>query len=311
MLICPLCSKNNFKEKNEKLTCVNCNNVYFKKNKFIDFIISKDTLNIEKKAIKIWGDDLHKKLFSTPEHFLQIKKEFKEDWKNYFKGNVIEIGCGSGSDVKFFSTLDTITKITAIDMGLNTYNLAKFFKDKNNINIYRGNATNLPFKSIYFDVLYSFGVFHHTKNPKRCIEEAFRVLKKNGCMFLYLYSMHENNLIKYLGIKTEVIIKLIIKYLPYRLQNYICVILSPIFWVIFTLPAFLMRIIRLIEFSKKIPMHWGSHPFSLVNDLKDRLMSPINHRYKKNDLYLTIEEIGFKHINIVQKSSGLYIFCKK
>ena len=71
-----------------------------------------------------------------------------------------------------------------------------------------------------------------------------------------------------------------IKYLPYRLQNYICVILSPIFWAIFTLPAFLMKIIRLIEFSKKIPMYWGSHPFSLVNDLKDRLMSPINYRNK-------------------------------
>ena len=65
------------------------------------------------------------------------------------------------------------------------------------------------------------------------------------------------------------------------------------------------------KFSKKIPMHWGSHPFSLVNDLKDRLMSPINYRYKKNELHLTIEEIGFKHINIIQKSSGLYIFCKK
>ena len=130
-------------------------------------------------------------------------------------------------------------------------------------------------------------------------------------MFLYLYSMHENNIIKYIGVKVELIIMLAMKFFPYRLQNFICVILSPICWTFFTLPAFLMRIMRLIEFSKKIPMHWGSHPFSLVNDLKDRLMSPINYRYKKKELYIAIEEIGFKHIKIVQKSSGLYIFCIK
>jgi len=311
MIICPNCSGDKFDEQKNNFFCLNCNETYFKRKKFIDFIISKNSSHKEIEAEKLWGEDLFKKLFSTPVHYIQLKNEFKENWYKSFKGKLIEIGCGSGSDTKYFSNFSQITHVTAIDIGKNTYDLHKYFENKINVNIYRANALNLPFANNVFDIVYSFGVFHHTTNPRRCLEEAYRVLKKNGTMYLYLYSIHKNNLFKYFGIKIEKYIILVMKKLSIKIQNIICFFLSPIMWLIFSLPALIINTLGFKKFSKKIPMNWGLHPFSLVDDLKDRLMAPINYRFTKNELHKILHEVGFKDFQINEKSSGIFMFCNK
>jgi len=280
------------------------------KNKKI-IIVSTNSNDIEEVAKKLWGEDLFFKLFSTPKHYIQLKNEFNDKWHNSFKGKLIEIGCGSGTDTKDFSNFKQITHVTSIDIGKNTYNLYKYFENISNVNIYRANALSLPFANNNYDIIYSYGVFHHTINPKRCFEEAYRVLKKNGTMFLYLYSMHENNLFKYCSIKIEKYIMFVMKKLSFKIQNIICFLFSPIMWLIFSLPALLINILGFKKLSKKIPMSWGSHPFSLVNDLKDRLMAPINHRFTKKELHKILKQIGFKHYKINEKSSGHFVFCTK
>ena len=123
--------------------------------------------------------------------------------------------------------------------------------------------------------------------------------------------MHEKNLFKYCSIKIEKYIMFVMKKLSFKIQNIICFLFSPIMWLIFSLPALLINILGFKELSKKIPMSWGSHPFSLVNDLKDRLMAPINHRFTKKELHKILKQIGFKHYKINEKSSGHFVFCTK
>ncbi len=310
MIICPKCLESGFKEQENNIVCLSCNKKYFKNNKFIDFIYTNSN-NTEEIAKKLWGEDLFIKLFSTPIHYIQLKNEFQDNWHNFFKGKLIEIGCGSGSDTKDFSYFSNIDHVTSIDIGKNTYNLYKYFKNKNNVNIYRASALSLPFSNNNFDILYSYGVFHHTTDPKKCFENAHRVLKKNGAMFVYLYSDHRNSLFKNIGIKIEKYIMLLMKKLSYKMQSIICFLLSPFMWLIFSLPAFLIKILGYKEFSKKIPMNWGTHPFSLVKDLKDRLMAPINHRFAKKELHNMLDGIGFKNIEIHKKSTGIFLFCNK
>ena len=116
---------------------------------------------------------------------------------------MLEVGCGTGSDLEVFSKLKKIQTITAIDLGENVIKLAEKYRARKDINIKRGNALSLEFDSNKFDVIYSFGVFHHTADPFKCISEAKRVLKKNGSLFFYLYSSHEDSLFKRTGIFLE------------------------------------------------------------------------------------------------------------
>src|SRR5947208_9448784 len=51
----------------------------------------------------------------------------------------------------------------------------------------RADAENLPFASNSFDVVYSYGVMHHSPNTAKCLKEAWRVLKPDGEARIMLY----------------------------------------------------------------------------------------------------------------------------
>ena len=265
---------------------------------------------IENRANRLWGQDTHKEKIG-PVHCLQLEEIFKEKWRDSLKGDLLEIGCGTGSDIEIFSKLKKIKTITAIDLGENVIKLAEKYKERKDINIKRGNALSLEFDSNKFDVIYSFGVFHHTADPIKCISEAKRVLKKNGSLFFYLYSYHEDLLFKRIGIFLEKKIKKFFRYIPYSLQNVICIFFSPLCWMIFSVPSKLLAFIGFKDLSKKIPFYFGKHPFSLILDLKDRLMSPINHRFTKLEMERILDSINFCFFEVVKTPSGIYIFAIK
>ena len=64
------------------------------------------------------------------------------------------------------------------------------------------------------------------------------------------------------------------------------------------------------KFARKFPFYFGTHPFSIVEDLKDRLMSPVNHRFTKTAMVEILESINLSLFEIVKTSSGLYIYGK-
>jgi SAM-dependent methyltransferase len=265
---------------------------------------------IESKANRLWGNDLHKSN-CAPAHCPQLESVFKKKWTDSLKGNLLEIGCGGGADLEIFSKIKEVKEITAIDLGENIEKLVERYEKRKDIKISRGNALSLDFDDKKFDVIYSYGVFHHTSDPIKCISEAQRVLKNGGTLFLYLYSSHEDLLLKRVGIFLEKIIMKFFGYIPYSLQNLISILLSPICWVIFSLPSNLLKLFGFKTLSKKIPFYFGTHPFSLIGDLKDRLMSPINYRFSKHEMKKILESINFSSIEVVKTSAGLYIYAKK
>jgi SAM-dependent methyltransferase len=224
---------------------------------------------------------------------------------------LLEIGCGSGSDLEFFSEQKLISNIVAIDLGLNVIDLAQKYQNREDISVQQGNALSLKFKDETFDTIYSYGVFHHTADPIKCLQEAHRVLKRSGKMFLYLYGSHENNIIKRVGVSIEGFIMAVFSRMPYSLQNIFCYLISPVCWFIFTLPSNLLRLVGLKVLAKKFPFYFGGHPFSLTNDLKDRLMSPVNHRFTKKNLEQILLSNHFQSFDVVRTSAGLYVYAEK
>lgn len=110
---------------------------------------------------------------------------------NEYKGkNLLEIGCGLGTDLLQFARAGA--HVTGVDLTPASIDLAR-----KRFSLYGVPATfqvadaeSLPFPDASFDVVYSFGVLHHTPDTQKAINEVFRVLKPGGEMILMLYHKH-------------------------------------------------------------------------------------------------------------------------
>jgi len=54
-------------------------------------------------------------------------------------------------------------------------------------NLWVADAEALPFANATFDVVYSYGVMHHSPDTAKCIAEAWRVLKPGGSARIMVY----------------------------------------------------------------------------------------------------------------------------
>jgi len=103
---------------------------------------------------------------------------------------VLEIGCGIGIDGMEFAKNGA--DYTGIDISKESLELAQKYFNLNNqkANLLVADAEKLPFLDNTFDLVYSWGVLHHTPNPERAITEIYRVLKPEGRFCIMLYNRH-------------------------------------------------------------------------------------------------------------------------
>lgn len=103
---------------------------------------------------------------------------------------VLEIGCGMGTDAANFARAGA--DYTAIDLSEESVKLARqrfeVFGLKGKF--YVGNSEELAsiVKERDFDLIYSFGVIHHTPNPAAVICEARQLIAEDGHLKLMLYA---------------------------------------------------------------------------------------------------------------------------
>jgi SAM-dependent methyltransferase len=126
---------------------------------------------------------LHKRYFVEPHilNFMELEK-----WKGK---NVLEIGCGIGSDAYMFATNGA--NYTGIELSNEALDITKIRFGLYDLsgNFYNLNAEDLTiFENDTFDLVYSFGVIHHTVNPELIIKEVYRILKPGGTFKLMLYA---------------------------------------------------------------------------------------------------------------------------
>ncbi len=304
---CPQCKSNlvYLDKKGSKAQCINCLSIYKLSENFIDFIRDSNLSNISRKAVRTWGEDLHKETKSTPLHIHKIRDRFNIQFRK-ISGNVLELGFGTGTDLEELNNNENITNLTAVDIGSNAKYVAKKFKEFKKITIVRANAERLPFRGQKFDYIYSYGVIHHTKDPLSVLNECKRILKENGILFIYVYSSHSRNFLKRVGIIIENLLMKILTLMPIWFQKAFCIFITPICWLLFTIPARYIKHIGFKEIAEKLPLHWGRTPLSILPDIKDRLLAPISHRYSKKTFEKLLKKAGLESIELLEDSSGLY-----
>ena len=92
-----------------------------------------------------------------------------------------------GADLQKFA--ESGSKVYAIDAAESSFNTLKKRFDLINktFNFKVADFRSIPFENSKFDLVYSFGVLHHSPWIKEGISEASRVLKPNGHLIIMLY----------------------------------------------------------------------------------------------------------------------------
>ncbi|MGH9530034.1 MAG: class I SAM-dependent methyltransferase, partial [Terriglobales bacterium] len=100
---------------------------------------------------------------------------------------VLEIGTGMGAD--YLEWLKSGANAAGVDLSAASIERARRRCKSAGYepDLQVADAEHLPFPDDTFDVVYSYGVMHHSPDTRRCIREAQRVLKPGGQFKVMLY----------------------------------------------------------------------------------------------------------------------------
>lgn len=144
-----------------------------------------------------------RKKFLSKEYFEEVKKKkyFVEphipnfaEFNKYKNKNVLEIGCGIGTDAiefikhgcRYYGIDFSEKSVEITNARILKYNLQnkkpKLFVDNCE------NLNKIKKLRIKFDLIYSFGVIHHTPNMKKAFESIYKIADKNSEIKIMLYA---------------------------------------------------------------------------------------------------------------------------
>lgn len=141
--------------------------------------------SLSPQGTKQYFDEVEERKYFVEPHIPKFAKF--EDWKGK---KVLEIGCGIGTDAVNFARAGA--DYTGIDLSSASIALAKkrfeifglegkfFQRDAETIDDLEGG----------YDLIYSFGVIHHSPHPERIIEAARKLIKPTGVLKIMLYAKH-------------------------------------------------------------------------------------------------------------------------
>jgi ubiquinone/menaquinone biosynthesis C-methylase UbiE len=97
-------------------------------------------------------------------------------------------GCGTG--VCSMALSEMADEVVAFDLSTGSLRTAQQLAkhlDIDNIRFENGSLLDIPFPDSSFDLVFSWGVIHHTPDPVRALDELVRVLEPGGTLVLAVY----------------------------------------------------------------------------------------------------------------------------
>lgn len=118
------------------------------------------------------------------EPFIPAFAEF-ERWRGQA---VLEVGVGLGTDfVRFARAGAALTGVDLTDAAVNRVR-ERLALEALQAEVLVADAERLPFPDETFDLVYSWGVLHHTPDVERAVAEVHRVIRAGGEARIMLYS---------------------------------------------------------------------------------------------------------------------------
>lgn len=150
---------------------------------------------VDKKAVRdFWQSEACGERYGADQERIRYQLEPEIlDFANFEAGagkRVLEIGVGMGADFLRWARAGAVA--TGVDLTERAVELTRdrLAKEGLEADVRVADAEALPFADGQFDIVYSWGVLHHTPDPGRAILEAQRVLSPGGSLKLMLYHRH-------------------------------------------------------------------------------------------------------------------------
>lgn len=113
------------------------------------------------------------------------------EYSRWKEKRVLELGCGIGTDTMNFARAGA--RVAAVDLSLKSLDVAaqraRVFGLSDRITFHNADGEELskvlPVEP--YDLVYSFGVIHHTPHPERAVAELRRYLKPGGTLKVMVY----------------------------------------------------------------------------------------------------------------------------
>jgi len=116
------------------------------------------------------------------------------DFPRWKGKRVLEIGCGIGTDTISFARAGA--KVTAVDLSPKSLEIARTraevygFSDRIQFHCANGEELSSSVPVEKYDLVYSFGVIHHSPHPDRILSQLRHYLAPGGALKLMVYHRH-------------------------------------------------------------------------------------------------------------------------
>lgn len=106
--------------------------------------------------------------------------------EEFFKGKVIlDAGCGMGRYTRTAGGMGG--EIVGVDLSQSVVKAYLMTQNNPFAHIVQGNILKLPLREKQFDIVYSFGVLHHTPDARQGFLNLTKFLKKDGIISIWVY----------------------------------------------------------------------------------------------------------------------------
>ena len=148
---------------------------------------------------------------------------------DFFAGKlVLDAGCGYGRHSRIVQ--DFGAEVVGIDLSVAVINARKITKDMPQVHIVQTDLFYPPFRKEIFDVVFSWGVLHHTPDPRRAFEGLVDFVKPGGDISVKIYRKRPAPARFIESLIRKVTLRLPLKTL-YEL-SYLCVPINAFYWAV-------------------------------------------------------------------------------
>ncbi|MGH9385711.1 MAG: methyltransferase domain-containing protein [Vicinamibacterales bacterium] len=212
------------------------------------------------------------------------------------EGLILDAGCGEGIDLAS-AALDPRCEVIGVELSTGgVATSAARTRGLERAHIVQADLLGLPIISGVFDGAYSYGVVHHTPNPPLAIQEIARTLKPGAPLLFYVYEDFSDRAWYWrLALTAVNSMRVVTTRMPPALLMVLCRVLSPVVYVLLTIPS------RHFRWAARFPYRHGTHAWSMVGDLFDRLSAPIEKRYSRAGAAALAESAGLEVVAVAQE----------